>query len=190
MSSALDHHARAEQLLDQAHAEQDSIRRGLILAEAQVHATLALSAPADKGPPGPGQAQTGSAASTGETRPAFPMRPGVPPGATTHPTWRDDLARTGPPEVTGRRRPTANPPCAFRRSLAGMLCAHRLRKTPIPEDAGRRISGRNRNPARRSNRSLTPGSRNPVRRGSHPQRAAPATRNPAALDPSRRPQVT
>jgi hypothetical protein len=34
MSSARDHHAKAEQLLDQAHAEQDSIRRGQILAEA------------------------------------------------------------------------------------------------------------------------------------------------------------
>ncbi len=45
MSSARDHHAKAEQLLDQAHAEQDSIRRGQILAEAQVHASLARRSP-------------------------------------------------------------------------------------------------------------------------------------------------
>jgi hypothetical protein len=53
-----EHHARAEELLGQADAEQDSIRRSLILAEAQVHATLALSAPAGTSPPGPGQPET------------------------------------------------------------------------------------------------------------------------------------
>ena len=39
-------------------------RRSVILAEAQVHATLALSAPAEKGPPGPGQSATSSDAAT------------------------------------------------------------------------------------------------------------------------------
>ena len=38
-----DHHREAERLLSEARKEQDSIRRSLILAEAQVHATLALS---------------------------------------------------------------------------------------------------------------------------------------------------
>jgi len=55
MSSAREHHAQAEQLLGQAHAEQDSIRRAVILAEAQVHATLALSAPGGTGPRGTGR---------------------------------------------------------------------------------------------------------------------------------------
>jgi hypothetical protein len=50
ISSARDHHANAEQLLERARAEQDSIRRHLILAEAQVHATLALGAPAERSP--------------------------------------------------------------------------------------------------------------------------------------------
>jgi hypothetical protein len=43
MSSASEHHAKAEELLGQVRKEQDSIRRGWILAEAQVHATLALA---------------------------------------------------------------------------------------------------------------------------------------------------
>jgi|HubBroStandDraft_6_1064221.scaffolds.fasta_scaffold891206_1 hypothetical protein len=81
MSSAREHHARAEQLLDQAHAEQDSVRRGQILAEAQVHATLALSAPPETSPPSPGLAKKRrlvpgppaiKTASTGEARPVHP----------------------------------------------------------------------------------------------------------------------
>jgi len=173
MSSALDHHARAEQLLDQAHAEQDSIRRGLILAEAQVHATLALSAPADKGPPGPGQAQTGSAASTGETRPAFPMRPGVPPGATTHPTWRDDLARTGPPEVTGRRRPTANPPVRVQAEPRGdAVCS------PSAEDT---YPGRRRQKNQRPEQEPGPAQQQEPDPGE--QESGPAGQSPAAGSP-------
>ena len=38
-----DHHQEAERLLSEAHEEHDSIRRSQILAEAQAHATLALS---------------------------------------------------------------------------------------------------------------------------------------------------
>ena len=57
-----DHHREAERLLSEARKEQDSIRHSLILAEAQVHATLALSAATRTSPPGPGQAQTGSTA--------------------------------------------------------------------------------------------------------------------------------
>ena len=113
MNSAREHYEEAERLLALARREQDSIRRGLILAEAQVHATLALSAPAGKDPPGPGEAQAGSSASTGEARPVVPaggaeslVLPHVPPWATTHPTWRDDPAPTAPPVVTGKRTPT------------------------------------------------------------------------------------
>jgi len=39
-----EHHDAADRLLEQARTEQDSIRRSLILAEAQVHATLAAGA--------------------------------------------------------------------------------------------------------------------------------------------------
>ena len=53
MSSAREHHAKAEQLLEQARTTPDQISRREILAEAQVHATLALSTPAGEGPPGP-----------------------------------------------------------------------------------------------------------------------------------------
>jgi hypothetical protein len=43
MSSAREHYEEAERLLALAGTEQDGIRRSLILAEAQVHATLALA---------------------------------------------------------------------------------------------------------------------------------------------------
>jgi hypothetical protein len=86
MSSAREHHAKAEQLLGQARGTPDQISRREILAEAQVHATLALSAPAENGPPGPGRSETGTAA----TREADPGRsdgggdldpqPGMPAG--------------------------------------------------------------------------------------------------------------
>ena len=46
MSNAREHHAKAEQLLKQADTTKDQTSRRLILAEAQVHATLALTAPA------------------------------------------------------------------------------------------------------------------------------------------------
>ena len=45
MSNAREHHAKAEQLLKQADTTKDQTSRRLILAEAQVHATLALTAP-------------------------------------------------------------------------------------------------------------------------------------------------
>jgi hypothetical protein len=51
MSTAREHYTKAEQLLEDARKEQDNIRHGLILAEAQVHATLALGAPAETSPP-------------------------------------------------------------------------------------------------------------------------------------------
>jgi hypothetical protein len=117
MSSASEHRAKAEQLLEEAHTTHDQISRSLILAEAQVHATLALSAPAGDGPPSPGQAQTGSTASIGEARPVvpaggdeFPVLPHVPPRATRRRTRRDDPTRTAPLTVTGKRPEPANRP--------------------------------------------------------------------------------
>jgi hypothetical protein len=65
MSSVRKHHAAAEQLLGQAGTEEDSIRRSLILAEAQVHATLALSAVIGTARPGPGRGQAGGIRRTG-----------------------------------------------------------------------------------------------------------------------------
>jgi hypothetical protein len=44
MSSAHDHHEKAEQLLSAAGKEPNSTSRSLLLAEAQVHATLAVAA--------------------------------------------------------------------------------------------------------------------------------------------------
>jgi hypothetical protein len=72
MSSAREHHTKAEQLLEQARTERDSIRRGLILAEAQVHATLALGDPGEMGPASSGQDQ---AADTKSTRAAHSDTP-------------------------------------------------------------------------------------------------------------------
>ena len=69
MRSAAEHRAKAEQLLEDAHAAGDQISRGLFLAEAQVHATLALTAAPGTGPPGPGQPETSSTASTMEDLP-------------------------------------------------------------------------------------------------------------------------
>jgi hypothetical protein len=79
MRSASEHHEEAERRLEEARTEQDSIRRRLILAEAQVHAILALSAPAGKGPPGPGQDEAADTESTGTAHQAPPPpSPGTP----------------------------------------------------------------------------------------------------------------
>jgi hypothetical protein len=125
MNSATEHHAKAEQLLDQAQAEQDSFRRGQILAEAQVHATLALSAPAGKGPAGPGQDRAADTQSTGT---AHQTLASPSPGTLRygHPRWPKgtDEAPARPAEQPGRLRgdrprpgnepvrPPAQPPSA------------------------------------------------------------------------------
>ena len=105
MSSSNDHHAKAEQLLEQARTENDSIRRSLVLAEAQVHATLALSAEPGTSPPGPGH-ETRSTARGEELRPARiepsgrePVRSAAPdettPAWDTLPAWRPVLGQPG-----------------------------------------------------------------------------------------------
>jgi hypothetical protein len=79
MRSAREHHEEAERLLEEAHTTHDHISRSLILAEAQVHATLALSAPAGKDPPGPGQDEAADTRSTGTVHQAPPSpSPGTP----------------------------------------------------------------------------------------------------------------
>lgn len=72
MSSTREHRAKAEQLLEEAHTTQDQISRSLILAEAQVHATLALSAPPGASPPNRGRTQTGGTAGTRGRLPGWP----------------------------------------------------------------------------------------------------------------------
>lgn len=98
MSTARDHHAKAEELLDQAHAEQDGTRRGLILAEAQVHATLALGAPAGTGPPGPGRGEAADTQSTGtahrdmpEGSGPFEKQPSSSSAGTRRGGWHDPV---------------------------------------------------------------------------------------------------
>ena len=72
------HHEKAEQLLSDAREEPDSIRRSLILAEAQVHATLALSAPGGASLPGPGRGEAGDTRRTGQVHPlGAPADPGL-----------------------------------------------------------------------------------------------------------------
>ena len=80
------HHQRAEQLLADARNEPNSVSRTLILAEAQVHATLALSAPAGEGPPGPRRNKAA------ETSPGE-LVPGHPGGA---PAWQRPSSLSGP----------------------------------------------------------------------------------------------
>jgi hypothetical protein len=87
MSSAREHYEEAERLLALVRTEQDSIRRSLILAEAQVHATLALSAPAGKDPPGPGRDEAAGTENTGVAHSGIPegsgpfeMQPSSSPG--------------------------------------------------------------------------------------------------------------
>jgi hypothetical protein len=131
MSSAREHRAKAEQLLEEAHATHDQIGRSLILAEAQVHATLALSAPAGKGPPGPGQDEAdstestlgadsgmpegsdefqvkphGSSARTGRGEGGVRTRPETAPG---QPVGRGQVIEPVREHVPGKRTPTAKP---------------------------------------------------------------------------------
>ena len=117
MSSAREHHAKAEELLKQLPADHDSIRRSLILAEAQVHATLALRDPGEMGPASPEQDQAADIKSTGAAhsgmRKAGNVRPAAPagfsdraspesrPGQSPRSTWVPDSPVT---------RPVAQPP--------------------------------------------------------------------------------
>ena len=78
MSSTHEHHAKAEELLEQARATPDQISRSEILAEAQVHATLAPSAGTGTPPPGPGRGEAGDTRRTGQYHPlGTPADPGL-----------------------------------------------------------------------------------------------------------------
>jgi hypothetical protein len=75
-----DHHREAERLLSEARTEQDSIRRRLILAEAQVHATLALGVPTEMGPASREEAKADRTESTGAAHSEMPKGGGPVPG--------------------------------------------------------------------------------------------------------------
>jgi hypothetical protein len=124
------HYERAEELLLDARTEPDGFRRRLILAEAQVHATLALSAPAGKGSPGPGQDEAADTKSTGATHPARPA--GQPhslsPGTLT------PARPAGQPKVTGHRPDLPLGQEAVRR-VAPAAPAGYVRTGPGPEPA-------------------------------------------------------
>ena len=97
MSSSREHHAKAEELLELACTENDSIRRSLVLAEAQVHATLALGDPGEMSPAGPGQDQAADTKTTGAAhsgvRYGNPVRPAAPAGFSDRPSLE---SRPGP----------------------------------------------------------------------------------------------
>ena len=147
MSSASEHHEEAERLLALARIEQDGTRRGLILAEAQVHATLALSAAPGTSPPSPGQAQTGSTASTGEARPVvpegsadFPMLPHVPPreriSGRRYPPGEDPRRRTEERRVSARAAPPPVPASPHSPEPSPPIPAHPSPRRP-PEEQPR-----------------------------------------------------
>jgi hypothetical protein len=124
-----DHYRIAEQFAEEAYNElrhDDEAGAMALAAIAQVHATLALSAPAGKGPPGPGQDEADSTLGADSDIPegsgSFPAEPYGSPGATRRPrrpTRPDGPTPTAPPVVTGKRTPTAKtsvrPPAEPRR---------------------------------------------------------------------------
>jgi len=110
MSSARGHQAQAERLLEQARAEQDSIGRAVILAEARVHATLALSGGTGTARPGPGRGDAGDTRRAGQYHPlGTPADPGLTgPQARggTLPGWGGAVLsplRAAPPGERGAR---------------------------------------------------------------------------------------
>ena len=131
--SRTQHHDRAKELLSDARTEPDSFRRRLILAEAQVHATLALSAPAGKDPPGPGQDRAADIKSTGAAH------PGMAKGTNKVPA-----RPAGQPRPGGARPPTDNEPV---RKVA----------QPAPAEYVRTGTPRNRYPARVPGQPEPPG---------------------------------
>ena len=103
-----EHHDAAERLLEQARTEQDSIRRSQILAEAQVHATLAAGAAPETSLASRGQSEAWGRESAGAVpsawtpgsdpfqQPAAPAdKPQGPAPASPppEPVWRPRLRR-------------------------------------------------------------------------------------------------
>jgi len=181
MSSAREHHARAEQLLEEARTTQDQISRRLILAEAQVHATLALSAPAGTALPGGGQPATGYAFGRATGWSGDSAGFGLPPygsggetalAAGTVPGKIPSAARGKSNALPARRRPRRR--CLPARTTRSPLCP--IRHAPPGPRGSPRNGRRMRNPS--------PRNRNPGGRRKDPLRATPGNRNPAARHPS------
>jgi hypothetical protein len=102
------HHAKAEELLEQAHATPDQISRSEILAEAQVHATLVLSAITGTARPGPRRGQAGGIRRTGAQPLGTPAQTVItgPPTAPsryggTLPTWGSTSTEPQPGPSSG-----------------------------------------------------------------------------------------
>ena len=175
MSSTREHRAKAEQLLEEAHTTQDQISRSLILAEAQVHATLALSAPPGASPPNRGRTQTGGTAGTpgtasGLARGQLGLRPAA-PRVSRGDGPRPQVPRRArsPPPGRGTPRQRADSPAARARQPVrpGAFSAH-AGHAPRP---GSDLRNNHRK-------------RNPARKGSHPLRVTSANRTPGAPRPS------
>ena len=82
-----EHYRRAEELLSKAEelfGSDEPSAGAWSVGQAQVHATLALSAPAGKGPPRPGRDEAADTQSTGAAHPDMPEgggpRPARPAG--------------------------------------------------------------------------------------------------------------
>ena len=87
-----EHYRAAERLLEKAGKEQDSIRLSLILAEAQVHATLAVGAAPETGTGSEGGSEVGGGQGAGEVWP-------------TGSAYYDPLPPYGHPAPSGRNSP-------------------------------------------------------------------------------------
>ncbi len=104
MSSARDHYTKAEKLLKRARTEPDSILRSVILAEAQVHATLALGDPGEISQPSPEQNQAADTKSTEETPSGIPEGDGRDAAAAETPS-PDSAPPRVPPRVSTKPWP-------------------------------------------------------------------------------------
>jgi len=182
-----DHHHEAERLLSDALKEQDSIRRSVILAEAQLHATLALSAEPGTSPPGPGQPETRSSARgeelvlvPAELLPYLRYLPGS--------RWPDEPGRQ-PGDITPRSPSEGSPlPWSDRSQMIEeaqrkIWDAHikMMRESAAPAPAGQTPTPPYPEPSRRRRRRPTeqPGEREP---GAPGGQEPDATKRPRAPD--------
>jgi hypothetical protein len=113
-----EHHRAADRLLEKAGKEQDSIRQNLILAEAQVHATLAAAA-AETGTGRQGESEAVGGQGAGEVPPTGPAdddplaryldpaKPGSGSREESPRRHRDPAAPASAPQSPAQAPPTA-----------------------------------------------------------------------------------
>ena len=170
-----EHHAKAEQLLEQARTENDSIRRSLILAEAQVHAALALSAEPGTSPPGP-EPKTRSTARGEELQPAV-----IKPYTPYTPFGRKPVGSAAPGETTPAKGtlPQRRPVPGYPGQQPAPPAAAPPGQTPTPPYAERPWR-RRRRPAEQpeDQEAAEPGEQEP-----DPTEQPPAPDNPAGQEP-------